>query len=492
MAAREQGEIIRFGVPGLDEVIDAGIPPKTLFLVEGPPGSGKTTLALQFLLHGARNGETSLLVSNAESPEQLKRIAATHGWSLDGIEIVEWTEPAAGETDNDPDYTLFPEAEVEVGETLRHLFAEVERVRPTRLVIDTISALRALAPTPAFYRRQLRRIRDVLSAHDCTTLIIDDATGGDKDIRSQTLADAILELYHLDFLYGGDRRRLRVRKLRGAGYVGGLHDFRIKRGGVVVYPRLVAARHAEAALSEGASSGIEALDTMSGGGLPRGSSTLIMGPAGTGKSTVATSYLRAAARRGEQCAICLFDESPETFVARSRSLGMDIAGDVEAGLIRMNHLDPAEFTPGEISHLIVQWVEDGARLVVIDALNGYLQSAAEEPMVLLHLRELLSYLARRQVLTLLILTRHGLIGTDLSTPVDASFPADNVFLLSYFESDGRIRQALAMVKRRVGRHERTIRELTMTGQGISLSPPLSGFAGVLRGHPQCAPAMPDA
>jgi len=472
------------GIPGLDEVLKGGIPRKTLLLVEGRPGSGKTTLALQFLLHGVREGETCLLVSNAETPEQLTTIAASHGWSLDGIHITEWKEPA-GTEDEAQDYTLFPEAEVEVGETLQHLFAEIERLRPTLLAIDTISALRALAPTPAFYRRQLRRIRDFLSARACTTLILDDASAGEKDIRSQTLADGIIELQQVDFNYGTDRRRLRVRKLRSSTYVSGGHDFTIETGGIVVHPRLIAHEYAKGPPLEPLASGIEGLDALLGGGLPRGTSTLIMGPAGIGKSTIATIYAMAAAKRGERCSILLFDESVETHAARSQGLEIDTAAAIEAGQIQMHQLDPAELSPGQIAHLLVRQVEDeGVGLVVIDTLNGYLQSAMEEPTVLLHLRELISYLGRRRVVTLLVLTQHGILGPDLATPIDVSFLADNLFLLRYFEARGSVRQALSLVKKRTGNHERTIRELIVKTGGISLSEPLEGFTGVLTGTPR--------
>ncbi len=478
---------VYFGIPGLDEVFDGekAIPANSLFLVEGPPGSGKTTLALQFLRQAVREGKACLLVSNAETPTQLDRIAASHGWDLEGIHVTAWMEPTGGADGAlDAEYTLFPEAEVEVTDILGHLFAEVERVRPSRLVIDTASALRVLAPSPAFYRRQLKRIRDFLFGYDCTTLVLDDALTSEKDIRSQTLVDGILELRQIDQSYGGDRRRLRVRKLRGATYISGFHDFIIKSGGIEVFPRLVATRHEQLALIEPATSGNAALDALVGGGLPRGSSTLVMGPAGTGKSSLVTLYVHAAAQRGERSAVCLFDESTESYIARSRGLGVDIAGAVEAGHIQINHLDPAESTPGEIAHRLVREVEEGgARVVVIDAINGYLQSAINEPQVVLHLRELLSYLARRQVVTLLVLTQHGFLGGAMSTPVDVSFIADNVILLRYFEAEGRVHQAVSVMKKRIGNHERTIRELTLTAGGIRLSEPLEGFSGVLTGVP---------
>jgi circadian clock protein KaiC len=477
---------IRSGIPGLDEVLQGGLPREILLLIEGPPGSGKTTFGLQFLLQGVREGETCLLASNAETLEQLKSIAASHGWNLHDIHVTEFTEPAETEDDEGSGYTLFPEAEVELGETLRHLFAEIERLRPTRLVLDTISVLRVLAPTPGFYRHQLRRIRDFVLAQSCTTVMLDEASGtSEKDLRSQTLADGILEFEHLDFKYGADRRQLRVRKLRGCSYFSGAHDFDIVTGGLIVFPRLVARTHAEIPTFEPLSSGVAQIDALLSGGLPRGSCTLVMGPAGSGKSTIATVFAMAAAKRGEHCSILLFDESAESHITRSQGLAFNIAAAIEAGCIRVEDLDPAELSLGQIAHLLVRQVEtQNVGLIVIDTLNGYLQSAAGEEAVHLQLRELISYLNRRRVVTLITLTEHGIFGSDRSTPIDMSFLADNVILLRYFEAQGAIHQALSVVKKRTGQHERTIRELTLKPGSISVGEPLEDLTGVLTGTPQ--------
>lgn len=473
------------GITGLDQVLKGGVPTNSLLLIEGQPGTGKTTMALQFLLRGAGDGKTCLLASNAETPEQVAEVAASHGWSLDGIHVMEWAEPAAGENGADSEYTLFPEAEVEIGETLRHLFAEVERLRPDLLVIDTISALRVLAPSPGHYRRQLRRIRDFLASHACTTMILDDALESEKEARNQTIADGIIELRQVEFQYGADRRRLRVRKMRRATYIGGAHDFTIETGGLVVYPRLVAQEYGESAAVAPLTSGIAELDALTGGGLTRGSSTLIMGPAGSGKSTVATLYAMNAANQGDRSSIVLFDESEQSHNARSSGLGLDVVAAVESGKLDLIDLDPAQLSAGQIAHLLVRRVEEeGVGLVVIDTLNGYLQSAMEEPTVLLHLRELISYLGRRRVVTLMTLTQHGILGPEMATPIDLSFLADNVFLLRYFEARGRIRQALSVVKKRSGPHERSIRELRMKPGSVSVSEPLQEFTGLLTGTPQ--------
>jgi circadian clock protein KaiC len=476
---------ISSGIPGLDEALQGGFPREALLLVEGTPGSGKTTLGMQFLLQGVRDGETCLLASNAETLDQLKLIAASHAWNLDGVHFTKFTEPAVTVDDDESHYTLFPEAEVELGETLQHLFAEIERIRPTLLVLDTISVLRVLAPTPAFYRRQLRRIRDLVLERSCTTLMLDDGSRtDDKDTRSQTLADGIIELQQQDSKYGADRRQLRVRKLRGCSYFSGAHDFTIVTGGLTVFPRLVARAHAETPALQPLRSGVAQIDTLLGGGLSRGSSTLVMGPAGTGKSTISTIYAMAAAERGERCSILLFDESIESHIARSQGLGLNIAPVIEAGRIRVNDLDPAELSPGQIADLLVRQVEvDSVGLVVIDTVNGYLQSAAEEKAILLHLRELISYLRRRRVVTLLTLTEHGILVSDRSTPIDVSFLADNVLLLRYFEAKGALHQALSVVKKRAGPHEHTIRELILKPGSIALGEPLEDFTGVLTGAP---------
>jgi circadian clock protein KaiC len=472
------------GVPGFDEVLLGGLPRGALILIKGPPGSGKTTMGLQFLLHAVQRGEVALLASNAETPKQLHSIIESHGWRFEGLHIAELAEPNGAEEHADADYTLFPEAEVEIGETLQHLFSEVERLKPTLLVLDTISSLRVLSPTPAFHRRQLKRIRDFTAARSCTTVMLDEAALTEKDLRSETFSDGVIELELLQSNYGADRRRLRVRKLRGCTFLSGAHDFTIAKGGLVVYPRLVASSYQPEPASDSVNTGIDEIFALTGGGLPRGSSTLLIGPAGIGKSSIATLYLMAAAKHGENSCVILFDESVETHLTRSQGLGLELRAARDAGLVHMFHLDPAELSVGQITDLLIKQVEkEGAKLVVIDTLNGYLQSAIEEQAVLLHLRELISYLGRRRIVTLLTLTQHGLLGAEMSSPIDLSFLSDNIILLRYFEIDGAIRKALSVVKKRTGMHETTIRELVLSPGSISVSEPLAGCSGVLTGAP---------
>lgn len=473
-----------FGIPGLDDVLYGGMPRHTLFFVEGQPGAGKTTLALQFVLEGVRRGETSLLVSNAESEAELHRVAASHGWELEGLRVMPWQDDGGEGADAAAQYTLFPAAEVEVEETLTNLFQRIDELRPARLVIDSIAILRLSARDPAFYRQQIQRLRDFLRSRSCTTLLVDDVDGAENNTRTRTLADGVLELEQRVVHYGGERRRIRVRKVRGSRYIDGSHDFAIRTGGIVVFPRLVAMQHDRVDGAEPARSGAAELDALAGGGLPRGTSTLIMGPAGCGKSTLASLYVQAAMERGERAAAFLFDESEVTWLQRSEGLGLAVRAGVEDGRVRLVHLDPAELSPGELAHRVVRQVdEEESRVVVIDTLNGYFHAAVEESTVLLHLRELLSYLSRRGVVTLMVLTQHGLLGTEMTTPMDVSFIADNVFLLRYFEAAGTVRQALSMVKKRTGPHERTIRELYLRRGAIGLSQPLAQFSGVLTGSP---------
>lgn len=473
-------ERISTGIAGLDEVLGGGLRPHRLYLVEGTPGTGKTTLALQFLLHGVRLGERVLYVTLSETVEELRAVAQSHGWDLDGIDL---RELAPEEETLRPEalYTILHPSEVELGETMQAVLEDVERTNPTRVVIDSLTELRFLARDGLRYRRQIMGLKQFFAGRRCTVLLLDSGDGTENDIES--IAHGVVRIEQLAPEYGSERRRLRVVKLRGTRFRGGYHDFTIQTGGTEVFPRLVAAEHHEPFAHGHLLSGVAELDRMLGGGLNSGTSTLLVGPAGVGKSVLVTQYAVAAADAGGSAAIYIFEESLQTFMARAEGLGLGLREHVASGRIVLRRLDPAQLSPGEFDHMVRRAVEtNGARVVVIDSLNGYLNAMAEESAVLLQLHELLTYLGQRGVLTLLTVAQHGLIGDQTQSPLDASYLADTVILLRYFEAEGELRQAMSVVKKRSGPHERAIRELKL-GPGVRLGPPLKEFRGVLSGSP---------
>ncbi|HUP22521.1 MAG TPA: ATPase domain-containing protein [Thermoanaerobaculia bacterium] len=470
------------GVSGLDEVLAGGFPRRRLFLVEGAPGTGKTTLAMQFLREGARQGERVLYVTLSESEEELRASAASHGWSLDGVEFRELA-PSEQSLLPDEQYTLFHPSEIELSETTKLILAEAERLQPERVVFDSMAELRLLAGSALRYRRQILVLKHFFAGRS-TVLLLDDLAAATDSQHTQTIAHGIVCLEQLVPEYGPHRRRLRVTKLRGVQFSGGNHDFVIGRGGLEVYPRLDAPKQRSAVVRELLSSGITELDELLGGGVERGTSTLLIGAAGTGKSTLATHLVVSAAARGERAACFIFDESLTTLVARSAALGADLRPHLEAGRVSVRQVDPAELSPGGLSHAIRTSVEcDGVSVVVIDSLNGYLNAMPGERFLTIQLHQLLSYLADRGVVTLLVAAQEGLVGSQLISPVDASYLADTVILLRYFEARGEVRQAISVLKKRAGPHERTIREIRMHDGRVSLSPPLCEFRGVLTGVP---------
>lgn len=476
--------LVDTGIDGLDHILNGGLVSHRMYLVEGDPGSGKTTLALQFLLAGVRLGESCLFVTLSESEEELRASASSHGFSLDGIKII---EIIASEDSLKPDarYTMYHPSEVELGETIKAVLAEAERSKPVRLVFDSLSELRLLAQNPLRYRRQILALKQFFSRQRCTVMFIDDKTGDVGDNHLHSIAHGVISLERHSPEFGAMRRRLQVVKLRGREFRAGFHDYAIHHGGVEVFPRLVAAEHKTASARGVVKSGLEPLDALLGGGLARGTSTLILGPAGTGKSTVASQYALAAAARGEHVAIFLFDESIATLFERSASLGMDVEGIVKAGRLSVRQIDPAELSSGEFAHAVRQTVErDETRIVVIDSLNGYLNAMPSERHLTLHLHELLTYLGQQGATTLLLMAQHGLVGGSIQVPVDASYLADTVVLMRYFEGVGEVRQAISVIKKRTGKHERTIRELTFeSGKGIVIGEPVREFQGVLTGSP---------
>ncbi|HVG28407.1 MAG TPA: ATPase domain-containing protein [Pyrinomonadaceae bacterium] len=471
------------GVEGFDDVLGGGFPAERLYLVEGDPGAGKTTLAMQFLMEGARRGEPVLYVTLSETEEEMRAVARSHGWSLEGVNIYELI-PHEETLRPDSQYTIFHPAEIELGETIKAMLAEFERLGPRRVVIDSLSEMRLLAGEPLRYRRQVLALKRFFAGRGCTVLLLDDRTMVDADLQVHSIAHGVVVLEQSGQGYGSERRTLCVKKLRGARYRGGNHDFKIETGGIVVFPRLVAAEHRETTAREPVSSGVPELDALMGGGLDRGTSTLLMGPAGSGKSSVAAQFAAAAAERGESADVYIFDEGLTTYLARAEGLGIDLKRHVEAGLVNIKQVDPAELSPGEFAHIVRRGIDESrTRVVVIDSLNGYLMAMPEARYLIAQMHELLAYLNQRGVITLVITAQHGFLGTAMTSPVDVSYIADTVLLFRYFEAAGAVRNAVSVIKKRTGGHERTIRELQLSPRGISVGRALEEFHGVLTGVP---------
>ena len=473
---------ISTGNAGLDDILGGGLDAGRVYLFEGRPGAGKTTLALQFLMEGARCGEKTLYVSLSESRRELEVVARRHGWTLDGIDIFELVSE---ETTLDPsrELTVLHPAEMELNETANLVFARVEQTNPARVVFDSLSEMRLLAQSPLRYRRQVLALKHFFTQRQCTVVLLDDLSSAENDLQLHSISHGVVLLEQLAIDYGAERRRLRVIKMRGIDFRGGFHDFTIKKGGLAIYPRLVAAEHHRAFSGEITPSGNTALDVLLGGGLERGTNALLIGAAGVGKSSLALTYAVAAAARGESAVIFAFDEGLATIMARAHALGLSLQEFVESGLITIQQIDPAEMSPGEFAHLVRLAVEqDGARVVVIDSLNGYLNAMPDGRFLILQMHELLSYLGQLGVLTILILAQNGLVGP-METPLDISYLSDAVLMLRYFEVDGMVRRALSVVKKRSGQHEHAIREFALGASGIRVGLPLRGFTGILCRHP---------
>jgi circadian clock protein KaiC len=480
---RDATKLVPIGIEGLDDVLRGGLHPHGLYLVEGDPGSGKTTLALQFLLEGARRGERCLFVTLSEDERELRASAESHGWSLDGIHIL---EILASDESLKPDarYTMYHPSEVELAETTKSVLTEAARIMPDRLVFDSLAEFRLMAENPLRYRRQILALKQYFSRQRSTLLLIDDLAAGTRDMQLHSLAHGVISLGRNTPEYGPIRRQLQVNKMRGRAFREGYHDFVIRRGGLQVFPQLVATEHKVQYVRGAVRSGIDQLDTLLGGGLAKGTSTLIIGAAGTGKSSLATQFARTAAARGEHATIFLFDESIDTFRERSAGFGMNVDAIISAGRMTLRTVDPAELSPGEFAHVVRTAVEgDRTQMVVIDSLNGYLNATPSERFLTLHIHELLTYLGQCGVTTLLLMTQHGMVGSKVDVPVDASYLADAVILLRYFEAVGEVRQAISVIKKRTGKHERTIREMRLD-KGITVGEPVRDFQGVLTGSPQ--------
>ncbi len=469
------------GVSGLDDVLAGGLTPERLYLVQGTPGTGKTTLGLSFLLDGATRGETGLYITLAETEVELHAVAASHGWSLDPIRLVEMVP--ADELGSENEQSLFHPSELELGETVRDIIAHVERIAPVRVVIDSLSELRLLAQTPVRYRRQILALKNFFASRRCTVLLLDDKSASSSDLQLQSIAHGVVILDQTLSGFGAQRRRLHVVKMRGVRFRGGYHDIEIRQGGLCVYPRLVALEHGEPYDDAPLSTGSAQFDDLLGGGIVPGTATLLSGPAGVGKTTTAVQAMVGTLRAGHRAAYFLFDERLPTLLKRSAAIGMDLRPFVDDGTLVIRSIDPAELSPGEFANEVREAVEDhGARVVVIDSLNAYLQSMPNEQHLALQMHELLGYLGARGVVTMLVLGLHGITG-DIRSDVDLSYLADTVMQLRYFEANGEVRQAISVIKTRTARHERTIREFQITDDGLRLGDPLREFQGVLTGVP---------
>ena len=469
------------GIAGLDDILNGGFTPERLYLVEGTPGTGKTTLGLGFLLKGATEGQTGLYITLAETEVELRAVAETHGWSLDPITVFEMV-PADGLSD-DQEQTLLHPSEVELGETVRAIMAKVDELRPARVIIDSLSELRLLAQSPVRYRRQILALKHFFSTRQCTVLVLDDKSASGSDLQLHSIAHGVISLEQTLSGFGAQRRRMHVVKMRGMRYRGGYHDFEIEPGGLRIYPRLVAAEHGATHEMPFVTTGSESFDALLGGGLVPGTATLLTGPAGVGKTTATVQCMVAALERGDHASYFLFDERAPTLLARSRALGMDLQPYIDAGKLTLRAIDPAELSPGEFVATVRAAVEeDGSRLIAVDSLNAYMQSMPSEQFLILQMHELLTYLGQHGVVTMLILGMHGIMGA-VRAYVDLSYLADTAVQLRYFEAFGEVRQAISVIKTRTARHERTIREFQIDRHGIQFGEPLKEFQGVLTGVP---------
>ena len=473
---------ISTGNVGLDNILGGGFDRNRMYLYEGRPGTGKTTIALEFLLEGVRLGEPVLYITLSETKRELELVAERHGWSLDKIDIFELVPPEAT-LDPQRELTVLHPAELELSETTKLVFERIAALNPTRVVFDSLSELRLLAQNPLRYRRQVLALKHYFAQRECTVVLLDDLSSADNDLQLHSISHGVVLLEQLAIDYGAERRRLRVVKMRGIQFRGGFHDFTIRKGGLAVFPRLIAAEHHEEFASEFVPSGNVELDSLLGGGLERGTNALFIGSAGVGKSSLALTYAIAAGQRGEHAVYFAFDEGRGTVQARARTLDLPLQPVLDSGIVRFQQIDPAELSPGEFASIVRKSVEvDNARVVIIDSLNGYLNAMPDGRFLILQMHELLSYLGQRGVLTILVLAQHGLVGP-MDTPLDISYLSDAVVMLRYFEYSGTVRRALSVVKKRSGNHEHTIREFRLSTNGLFVGPPLKGFNGIFSGTP---------
>ena len=479
------GLTISTGNAGLDLILKGGLPRDRLYLLEGAPGSGKTTLALQFLREGVRLGEPVLYVTLSESREELLAVAASHGWTLDGFHIFE-LESADGVFGGGREQSIIHPWEMELGETIKLIQDEVERVKPGRVVFDSLSEMRLLAQDPLRYRRQILALKQFFTPRKTTVILVDDMTGTDdgRDAHLHSLCHGVITLERLTLDFGAARRRLQVQKIRGVDFTAGYHDLTLRKGGLDIFPRMIAADRSIDYVGEPVPSGVAELDALLAGGPLRGTSTLLTGPAGSGKTTVALQYVHAACERGENCTIFEFDERVGTLLARAKAFNLDLEPYIASGLLVIQQNDPAEISPGEFANRVRTEVEErGVRMIVIDSLNGYLAAMPQEKQLILQMHEMLSYLNRQGVATFLINPQHGMVGA-MTSDINISYIADAVMLFRFFEAEGRIRKAVSVLKNRAGMHEDSIREFRIDAQGVRVGAPLTAFRGVLTGTPE--------
>jgi circadian clock protein KaiC len=477
-------EPLATGIEGLDDILRGGLARNHLYLIEGDPGTGKTTIAIQFLMEGARLGQKGLYITLSESKAELLEIAQSHGWSLTNIDLFEMT-PDENHLKAEAQYTVFNPSEIELTDTTSAVLAEVDRLQPTRLVFDSLSELRLLARDSLRYRRQILGLKRYFSGRKCTVLLLDDRTADGHDQQLQSIAHGVIMMESVEREYGIKRRRLEVKKMRGSQFREGFHDYTIKHGGVEVYPRLIASEHRFGFTPTRLKSGMPPLDNLLGGGLDCGTSTLLLGPAGCGKSTIALRYALSAVEQGGAAALFAFDETLATLVIRGKGLGLEIEKHLDSGKLVLRQVDAAELSPGQFVHEIRDLVEkQGVKLLIIDSLNGFLNAMPGEKFLAMQLHELLGYLGQKGVTTLMTVAQHGFVGANIDTPVDVSYMADTVLLFRYFEAAGEVKQALSVIKKRSGEHERTIRELVMKGGVIQVGDVLTEFDGVLTGAPK--------
>jgi circadian clock protein KaiC len=472
------------GISGFDEVLSGGLSRGHIFLLEGKPGAGKTTAAVQFVLEGAKAGEQSLYITLSETEQELRQTAASHGWTLGSeIEVFELIPPESLLAE-EQQQSLLHSFDLELRETTKQIVDAVERAKASRVVLDSLSEIRLMAQSSLRYRRHLLSIKHYFVRHGATVILLDDLTAEAGDKTAHSVAHGVIQLEELAPAYGAERRRMRVLKYRGQKYRGGYHDFTITTGGINVFPRLVAAEHHTRFTRTQHSTGIGNFDVLLGGGVDSGSSTLVLGPAGTGKSLIAITFVMAAIARGEKAALFIFDEELGLLFDRmKKGLGIDLEGARERGDLMIEQIDAAELSPGEFAHRVIMTVDtQQIQTVVIDSLNGYQAAMPEENSLILHMHELLQYLNRKGTMTFIAVAQHGLIG-DMQAPIDVTYLADTVILLRYFEASGKVRRAISVIKKRSGWHETSIREYRISKRGLTLGEPLDAFNGVLRGEP---------